>query len=88
MKPENIRTLLENLAAGDLDIEQTKAWVETYFGGIPARPMPDVVAPAPVAIEATQRIYHEDNLARLPELREACSGLQDFSRDRRPCCRF
>ncbi len=57
------------VVAGDLDVERTKAWIETYFGDIPARPTPEVAPPAPVVMEETRRLRHEDNFARLPELR-------------------
>lgn len=56
------------VVAGDIDVEQTKAWIEKYFGEIPARPMPDVPAPPPVVLDSTRRLYHEDNFARLPQL--------------------
>jgi zinc protease len=57
------------VVAGDIDVAQTKAWIEKYFGDIPARPMPDVERPAPVALASNLRLFHEDNFARLPELR-------------------
>ena len=37
------------VVAGDLDVEQTKAWIERYFGEIPSREMPAVPEPEPVA---------------------------------------
>ena len=55
--------------AGDFDIEQTKEWIEKYFGDIPARPIPSVERPAPVTLSASPRLFHEDNFARVPELR-------------------
>ena len=55
--------------AGDLDVEETKAWIEKYFGDIPARPTPDVEEPSPVSLAASTRFVHEDNFARVPELR-------------------
>ncbi|UCD23444.1 MAG: insulinase family protein [Gemmatimonadota bacterium] len=55
--------------AGDLDVAQTKEWIEKYFGDIPARPMPQVETPDPVTLTSSVRLFHEDNFARLPELR-------------------
>jgi zinc protease len=57
------------VVAGDIDVAQTKAWIEKYFGDIPARPTPEQVKPDPVTLASTVRLFHEDNFARLPELR-------------------
>lgn len=56
------------VVAGDIDIDQTKGWIERYFAEIPAADMP--AAPEPPAVEMTEtvRLFHEDNLARLPML--------------------
>jgi zinc protease len=56
------------VVAGDIDVEQTKAWIERYFGEIPARPMPAVPEPAPVVLDASTSLMHEDNYARVPML--------------------
>ncbi len=57
------------VVAGDIDVAQTKEWIDKYFSDIPARPTPEQVTPDPVTLPATTRLYHEDNFARLPELR-------------------
>ncbi len=67
--------------AGDIDVEQTKVWIEKYFGEIPAREMPSVERPAPVALEATMRLFHEDNFARLPELRLTWPTVHNYHED-------
>jgi len=56
------------VVAGDIDVAQTRAWIEKYFGEIPSRPMPEVARPAVVSLAATKRLMHEDNFARLPQL--------------------
>ncbi|MDA0312954.1 MAG: pitrilysin family protein [Gemmatimonadetes bacterium] len=56
------------VVAGDLDFEQTKAWIEHYFGGIPPVDMPEVPEAPPVQLAESIRLFHEDNLARLPML--------------------
>jgi zinc protease len=56
------------VVAGDIDLAQTKAWIEKYFGEIPARPAPEVPKPAPVQLAASSRIVHEDKFAQLPQL--------------------
>jgi zinc protease len=54
--------------SGDLDVEETKAWIERYFGEIPARDPPERPEPPAVALEETVRLLHEDNFAQLPQL--------------------
>ncbi len=56
------------VVAGDLDVEETKGWVEKYFGEIPARGPPERPAPPEVRLDGTVRLFHEDNFARLPQL--------------------
>src|SRR5690606_35838316 len=36
------------VVAGDIDVEQTKAWIERYFGEIPARATPELADPPEV----------------------------------------
>lgn len=67
--------------AGDIDVEQTKAWIEKYFGDIPARPTPEVEAPEPVALEESVRLVHEDNYARLPELNLVWPTVPSYHED-------
>lgn len=56
------------VVAGDLDVEQTRAWVEKYFGEIPAREMPALPEAPDVVLEQSTLLFHEDNFARLPLL--------------------
>ena len=56
------------VVAGDLDVPQTKAWIERYFGDIPAVEMPEMAPAPPVALGEPVRRVHEDNYARLPML--------------------
>ena len=56
------------VVAGDIDVEQTKAWIEHYFGEIPARDMPETPAYPEVSLTENALLFHEDNFARLPML--------------------
>ena len=56
------------VVAGDIDVDQTKEWVERYFGEIPAAPMPVVEPPPEVQLIETVSLFHEDNYARVPML--------------------
>ena len=56
------------VVAGDIDVAQTKQWIEKYFGEIPSRPTPEVAEPPEVRLAATRRFFHEDNFGNLPLL--------------------
>lgn len=56
------------VVAGDIDVAQTKAWIERYFGEIPSRETPPVPTPPAVALTDSPRLFHEDNFARLAQL--------------------
>lgn len=56
------------VVAGALDVEQTKAWIEKYFGEIPARETPTTPEPPEVRLTESPRLYHEDNFGNLPLL--------------------
>ena len=66
---------------GDIDIAETKAKVERWFGEI--RRGPDVAPPAPalVSLAETKRLYFEDNFATLPELRITFPVVQQYHPD-------
>ncbi|GGD66514.1 M16 family metallopeptidase [Lacimicrobium alkaliphilum] len=67
--------------AGDIDIEQTKAMVETWFGEIKAsEPVPDM-QPMPVQLDGTRSLYHLDKFARVPELRMTLPTVEDYHPD-------
>ncbi len=67
--------------AGDFDREQTKAWVEKYFGEIEAGGMAADPEPRPVTLTETKRAFHEDNFARSPELNMVFPTAEQFTAD-------
>lgn len=70
--------------AGDFDSDQARAWVHHYFDEIPrGRDIPEVV-PMPVTLTETRRLFHEDNFARLPELRYTWPAVERFHPDSYP----
>jgi len=69
------------VVAGDIDVAQTKEWIEKYFGDIPARPTPETVKPEPVTLDSSVRLFHEDNFARLPELRMVWPTVPMYDED-------
>lgn len=69
------------VVAGDIDVEQTRAWIERYFGEIPARPTPAVPEPPTVALAESNRLFHEDNFARVPMLTLAWPSVPAYHPD-------
>lgn len=67
--------------AGDFDVEQTKAWVEKYFGEIPSGAAVTDPDPQPVALSETKRAFHEDNFARSPELNMVFPTVEEYQAD-------
>jgi len=67
--------------AGDLDVAQTKAWVEKYFGEIPAGAYQEDPQPQNVTLTDSRRAYHEDNFARSPELNMVFPTVQSYTRE-------
>jgi len=69
------------VVAGDYDREETVAWIEKYFGEIPAAgPVADPM-PMPVTLTETKRAYREDNFARSPELTMIFPTVERFHDD-------
>jgi len=67
--------------AGDIEIDQTRALVEKWFGEIsPSRPVRDL-APQPVALQSTKKRYHLDAFAKVPELRMTFPTVESYHRD-------
>jgi zinc protease len=69
------------VVAGDIDVQQTRAWIERYFAEIPARPVPTTPAPPPVELASPQRLLHEDNYARVPMLTVAWPAVPMYHPD-------
>ncbi len=69
------------VVAGDIDVAQTREWIERYFAEIPARPTPESPEPPEVRLEETVRLMHEDRLAQLPQLTLAWPGVPQYHPD-------
>lgn len=69
------------VVAGDLDVEATKAWIQRYFGEIPARATPERPTPPEVALDGDRLLFHEDNFARLPQLQMAWPTVPAYHPD-------
>lgn len=67
--------------AGDFDMEQTKAWVRKYFDEIPAGEEVTALEKQPVTLEATKKLYYEDNFARVPQLTYTWPTVPEYDKD-------
>jgi zinc protease len=66
---------------GDINVQQTLAWVEKYFGTIPRGPeVTPTVLPAPV-LTSDRYVSYKDNYAHLPMLYMAYPGVKIFDKD-------
>ncbi|MFT5542441.1 MAG: zinc protease [Glaciecola sp.] len=67
--------------AGDIDIEETKAKVEKWFGEISAGADLEPMQPLPVSIDKSIKRYHLDNFAKLPEIRLTFPTIEQYHED-------
>ncbi len=67
--------------AGDFDINQTKAWVEKYFGEIKRGEAIPKMEKQAVILTETKKLYYEDNFARLPLLTVAWPSVYEYHPD-------
>jgi len=70
--------------AGDLDVEQTKAWVKKYFEEIPRGQDIPVMEKQPVTLDNSKKLFYEDNFARLPQLTMVWPGVYQYHPDSYP----
>jgi len=70
--------------AGDFEPKQAKAWVQKYFDEIPKGDDISPLPKMPVQVMATKSLYHEDNFARLPELRMTWPTVEIYHPDSYP----
>jgi zinc protease len=67
--------------AGDLDVAQTREWVDKYFGEIPQGAVQGDPPPQNVSLTESRRAYHEDNFARSPELNMVFPTVESYTED-------
>ncbi|MCU0342254.1 MAG: insulinase family protein [Ignavibacterium sp.] len=69
------------VVAGDFDVDQTKKWIEKYFGEIkPSAPVARL-KPQIVKLDAFKRASYEDNFAQSPELTILFPTVEQFTKD-------
>jgi zinc protease len=67
--------------SGDINPEEVKAMVEKYFGEIPSGEAIEKRGAMPVSLDATVKLYHEDNFAKAPQLTIVFPTVERFSKD-------
>lgn len=75
--PNNVTLVI----AGDFDKPQAREWVEKYFNEIPRGPEIAPLPKQPAALSETKLLFHEDNLAQLPELTMAWPTVPQYHPD-------
>ena len=67
--------------AGDFDVNQTKMWVEKYFGEIKRGEAIPKMEKQSVTLSETKKLYYEDNFARLPQLTLTWPSVYEYHPD-------
>lgn len=70
--------------AGNFDSAQARAWIHKYFDEIPRGEEIVPLSVWPAEVREIKRLYHEDNFARLPELRLTWPGVELYHEDSYP----
>ena len=69
------------VVAGDIDVAQTKQWIEKYFAEIKSSPKPAQLKKQPAKLTATVRASYEDRLANSPMLTMTFPTVEEYSTD-------
>ena len=67
--------------AGFFDRKQTMAWIEKYFGEIPAGEAITDPKPIPVKLDQIKRAFHEDKFAEAPHLNMIFPTVEMYHKD-------
>ena len=69
------------VVSGDINVAQTKKWIEKYFGEIKSGPKPPVLPKMPVTLSETKKAYYEDNLANAASFDMAFPTIEQYNKD-------
>jgi len=69
------------VVAGDFDKQVVKDWIEKYFGEIESRGDDTPLDPMPVKLDETKKLYHEDEYAKVPDLRMVYPTVEQYHPD-------
>lgn len=69
------------VVTGDIDVAQTKQWIDKYFAEIKGTPKAPETRKQPVALAETRRAIYEDRLANAPQLTMTFPTAEEYSKD-------
>lgn len=69
------------VVAGDFDGEQTKKWIEKYFGELESPHKIKDLKPQPAELSQNKVVYYEDNFAKSPELTMVFPTVEQYHPD-------
>lgn len=69
------------VVSGDIDVAQTKQWIDKYFAELKSSPKPAPLRKQPAALTETRRALYEDRLANAPQLTMTFPTVEEYSRD-------
>jgi zinc protease len=69
------------IVSGDINVAETKKWIDKYFAEIKSDPAPAPLPAMPVTLTETIRYYNEDNLANAPRLGMEFPTVEQFNKD-------
>jgi zinc protease len=69
------------IVSGDINVAETKKWIDKYFAEIKSDPAPAPLPAMPVTLKETIRYYNEDNLANAPRLGMEFPTVEEFNKD-------
>ena len=69
------------VVAGDFDVDQTKEWIEKYFGEIKSSEPVATLKQQHVKLDSWKRASYQDNFAQSPELTMLFPTVEQFTND-------
>ena len=69
------------VVVGDINKEEVKGQISKYFGEIKSNGEKEPMKPQPVTLNETKVFYHEDNFAKLPEIRMTFPTVEQYHED-------
>ncbi|MFH0989501.1 MAG: pitrilysin family protein [bacterium] len=69
------------VVAGDLDVPQTKKWIEKYFGEIKGGAKAQSLSKMPVTLTETKKAYYEDDLTNSNSFTMAFPTVEEYNKD-------
>ena len=67
--------------SGDISIDEVKTMIDKYFGEIPAGEPVEKREAMNITLPSTVKLYHEDNLAKVPQFTMAFPTVEQYSKD-------